>query len=177
MHFSKILSLVGSAALVAANTVTFVSLDGTDRTINFTPSAGKAGINSVRVAGGERVKVNIPDSWIGNWHSISAGKTGSPGMLGEVAFQGWNGNTYFDVSAIVDPNDHDGVKEVYPAQSRSPTSGCENFPCNNAYYVWDDVQTKVTSETDLVCTLGSGRSPLNSRAEESVKRNFVLGKF
>ncbi|KAL2760726.1 hypothetical protein ACRALDRAFT_1059517 [Sodiomyces alcalophilus JCM 7366] len=178
MKFAQVLSLLSSAALAAAaNTVTFVSLDDTDRTIYFTPNAGREEIDSVKVAAGDNVTAEIPDGWIGNWYSISAGQPNVPGMLGEVAFQGWNGFTYFDVSAIVEPNDHDGVKEMYPLEAQTPTSGCEEFPCDNAYYVWDDVQTKVTPETDLVCTLGSGASPLSGRNDKSVKRDFVLGKF
>ncbi|KAM0333004.1 hypothetical protein ACHAQA_001661 [Verticillium albo-atrum] len=179
MQFSQLLSVFGAAAFVAAtNTVTFVSLDKTDRTIYFTPNAGYPEVESVEVAGGESITAEIPDSWIGNWHSISAGKDNVPGMLGEVAFQGWNGLTYFDVSAIVQPGDHDGVKEMWPVSSQSPTSGCEQFPCDNAYYVWDDVQTKTTKETELICTLGSGASPLSaSKAAAAVKRDFVLGKF
>lgn len=179
MQFSQLLALFGAAALVAAkNTVTFKSLDETDRTIHFTPNAGKPEVAEVKVAAGEEVTVEIPQGWIGNWHSISGKKDIVPGMLGEVAFQGWLGFTYFDVSAIVDPNDHNGVKEIYPAKAKSPHSGCETFPCNNAYYVWDDVQTKVTAETELICTLGEGVSPLSAReVPEVVKRNYVLGKF
>lgn len=179
MHFSQILSILGSAAVVAAtNTVTFISLDGTDRTVYFTPSAGHEQVETITVKGGDKVVSEIPQGWIGNWHSISDGKDNTPGMLGEVAFQGWNGFTYFDVSAIVDPTDHDGVKEMYPASSNAPTSGCETFPCDNAYYIWDDVQTKVTPETDIICTLGSGVSPLvAAEAPAAVKRNFVEGKF
>lgn len=177
MQFSQLLSLFGSAALVAANTVTFVSLDDEDRTVHFTPSAGMPEVASVQVKGGQQATSDIPDGWIGNWHAVSDGKDNAPGMLGEVAFQGWNGFTYFDVSAIVDPNDKNGVKEMYPASSKSPTSGCADFPCDNAYYLWDDVQTKVTPETDLICTLGSGASPLSARGSTSVKRSFVLGQF
>ncbi|ROT39236.1 DNase1 protein [Sodiomyces alkalinus F11] len=181
MKFTQTLSLLGFAALAAAvkltNTVTFISLDDTERTVYFTPSEGHEEIDSVKIAGGDNITTKIPEGWIGNWYSVSAGKPNVPGMLGEVAFQGWNDLTYFDVSAIVDPNDKDGVKEMYPVESQDPSSGCQDFPCNNAYYVWDDVQTKVTPETDLVCTLGSGVSPLKSHKAKSVKRDFVLGKF
>lgn len=43
----------------------------------------------------------------------------------------------------------------------TPMSGCEVFPCDNAYWVWDDVQTKVTHDTELMTTLGSGSTGLN----------------
>ncbi|KZL87300.1 dnase1 protein [Colletotrichum incanum] len=181
MQFS-ILSLLGSAALAAAtNTVTFKSLDDVTRTVHFTPNAGLASVDSVEVPGKGEVKVEIPEAWIGNWFSVSEGADNAVGMLGEVAFNGWNGLTYFDVSAIVDPTDHDGVKEMWPLSGSDPISGCKSFPCNNAYYLPDDVQTKVTSETDLVCTLGkngvSSRNVDEHHESPSYKRDFVQGKY
>jgi hypothetical protein len=112
-------------------------------------------------------------------------------MLGEVAFNGWNGLTYFDISAIVNPNDHEGVAEMWPAQGLKPTSGCQLFPCPNAYYLWDDVQTKTTPETEIITTLGKTGSDVKpgqqklrgAEADGSVegysvvKRNFVEGKW
>lgn len=180
MQFSQVLALFSSVAIAAAkNTVTFKSLDNTDRTIIFTPNAGYEEVDSVKVKGGETLDATIPENWIGNWYSVSEGKEDVPGMLGEVAFNGWNGLTYFDVSAIIDAKDHDGVKEMWPAEAQSPTSGCETFPCDNAYYLWDDVQTKTTPETTIVCTLGTGSSPLKNTRDvpEAVGRNYVLGKF
>ncbi len=59
------------------------------------------------------------------------------------------GLTYFDVSAIVNPSDLEGVKELYPASEKEAKekvsmSGCSLFPCATVYYHPDDVQT-VTS--------------------------------
>ncbi|KAG7116860.1 hypothetical protein HYQ44_006487 [Verticillium longisporum] len=157
MQFSQLMSLFGAAALVAAtNTVTFVSLDQTDRTIYFTPNAGFPEVASVEVPAGQSIKSELPQSWIGNWYSVSAGADNIPGI----------------------PGDHDGVHEIWPAQSKTPTSGCDEFPCDNAYYLWDDVQTKTTPETDLICTLGTGASPVKAGEDvPAVKRDFVLGKF
>ena len=179
MQFSSIfLSILASAAAAAANTVTFQSQDGTGRTIVFTPNAGYSELPDVYVEGHGTAVAEFPQGWIGNWYSVSDGSARSPGMLGEVAFQGWNGLTYFDVSAIVNANDHVGVKEMWPKNSNSPTSGCKVFPCNNAYYLPDDVQTKTTQETDLVCTLGgSGSSKRDEDEDGNVKRDFVLGKW
>ncbi|KAB5531253.1 DNase1 protein [Coniochaeta sp. 2T2.1] len=176
------LFLLGAGAALA-NTVTFKSLDQTSRTIKFTPNAGVPEIPSIQVAGGQEVTVDFPHAWIGNWYSISEGEQDIPGMLGEVAFNGWNDITFFDVSAIVNPNDHNGVKKMYPVNDPSPISGCDIFPCNNAYYLWDDVQTKATQEKDIVCTLGSGS--VNTREavadvvldEPVFKRDFVMGKW
>lgn len=179
MYFSQLLSVFGSAALVAANTVTFLSLDDTKRTVFFTPTKGHSELDSITVSGGANVTKDFPQEWIGNWHAVAEGVTNTgEGMLGEVTFQGWLGKTYFDVSAIVIPEDKDNVKEMWPLEAEYPTSGCDTFPCDNAYYEWDDVQTKVTEETDLVCTLGEGSSPLSSRdAPEAFSHKYVEGKF
>lgn len=92
--------------------------------------------------------------------------------------------TYFDVSAIVNPNDHDGIKEMYPsiekdAKEKSLVSGCALFPCPKAYYHPNDIQTVTTAEEDFICTLGN--PPNNAVARdvevELVARKFVLGKF
>jgi len=178
MQFSSvILGMFASAVAVAANTVTFISQDSTHRTIVFTPNAGYPTLPDVNVEGHATVTAEFPQGWIGNWYSVSDGSSRIPGMLGEVAFQGWNGLTYFDVSAIVNANDHVGVKELWPKSSNSPTSGCKVFPCNNAYYLPDDVQTKTTPETDLVCTLGGSGYSKREEEEGNVERRFVLGKW
>src|SRR5690606_1756886 len=106
------------------------------------------------VAGYAEEKATFPDGWEGNWYAVCEGKEDSPGMLGEVAFGGYSGETYFDVSAIVNPDDNNGVKQLWPAESKEPKSGCETFPCDTVYINPDDVQTKSTKETDLICTLG-----------------------
>jgi len=181
MHsFSSLALLLLGAGAALANTVSFQSLDETTRQIIFTPNSGGAAIDSVEVPGGQTIKVDFPTGWIGNWYSVSEGAEDVPGMLGEVAFDGWNGITFFDVSAIVNPNDHNGVKEMYPSGDATPTSGCKTFPCNNAYYVWDDVQTKATQEKDIVCTLGDSSvdARFASEVDEPVfKRDFVMGKW
>ena len=178
--FSKFTSLLLTVGVASAATVTFKSLDNVDRTVYFTPNEGLAQIESREVKGGATEKVDFPDSWVGNFYSISEGKDNVPGMLGEVTFGGWNGITYFDVSAIIDANDHDGVHEMWPAESETPTSGCTGFPCGNAYYLSDDVQTRSTTETDLICTLGLGQSQRRSQEEvdaPAFKRDFVLGRW
>lgn len=76
-------------------------------------------------------------------------------MLGEVRWDGFSGENYFDVSAIVNPNDHDGVKMLYPKSSKTPLSGCQTFPCSNAYNLPDDIQTLSTPETELECLIGT----------------------
>lgn len=183
MQFTTQLTILGFAAAALANSVTFINQDSTKRLIVITPSAGHAEINSVEIAGHDQAKVEFPHGWIGNAYSVSEGAENIPGMLAEVTFQGWDDITYFDVSAIVDPNDHNGVKEMYPASElnakvKSLYSGCKKFPCNTAYYLPDDVQTVTTTEVDIICTLGNSDN-LESRETEShyVSRNYVLGKL
>ncbi|KAJ9148302.1 hypothetical protein NKR23_g5057 [Pleurostoma richardsiae] len=168
MQFLKLASLLASAALVSAtNTVTFVSLDDVDRTIYWTGNSGSSSIEDTAVAGGQNVTVEVPESWVGNFYSVSSGKENTPGMLGEIAFNSWGDITFFDVSAIVNPNDVNGVSEIYPASAPyTPVSGCKTWPCDNAYYASDDVQTKSTSDTDLICTLST--NGLSARAAEPV---------
>ncbi|GAP93105.1 putative DNase1 protein [Rosellinia necatrix] len=186
MHFSQQLAAFAAAAatLASANSITFVNQDATQRTIVFTPNAGLQQIDSVVVPGMGQLKVNFPDAWIGNAYSVSDGKPNVPGMLAEVTFQGWGGLTYFDVSAIVNPNDHEGVKEMYPvsemqAKEKVAVSGCDLFPCGKAYYHPDDIQTVTTYEVDFVCTLGNPATQNVVRDAETklVARKFVLGKF
>ncbi|PHH52351.1 hypothetical protein CFIMG_004627RA [Ceratocystis fimbriata CBS 114723] len=176
MQFSIITAAIFSALAAAENIVTFESKDSTSRQIVFTPTDGYEAVESVTVSGGGSVDVTIPKGWIGNWFSISEGASNTNGMLGEVAFQGWNGLTYFDVSAIVNSTDFDGVKEMWPASAQAPSSGCKTFPCDNAYYLPDDIQTKTTSETHLVCTLGSNGSYKRFVDQDVFPHDYVTGK-
>jgi hypothetical protein len=157
MRFAtSVVTFIASAALSSAASVTFWTLDDAQRTIYFTCNPGSADIDPVTVSGQQNTTVNFPDTWQGNFYAVQDGAANVPGMLGEVNFGSWHGLTYFDVSAIVDPNDKDNVKQLFPSGSYEPMSGCDNFPCNNAYYLPDDIQTKATQESDLICTLGSG---------------------
>src|SRR5262245_31534963 len=121
MRFITIATALFAAVLAAANSVTFINQDDIHRTVVFTASAGHGGVGDVRVPARATVRVELPYSWIGNWWSYNDGAPRVPGMLGEVTFQGYMGMTYFDVSAIVNPNDHQGVKEMYPASGFQPT--------------------------------------------------------
>ncbi|KAH8664279.1 hypothetical protein BX600DRAFT_436837 [Xylariales sp. PMI_506] len=168
-----------AAAAVSAHNVKFVNQDGTTRSIIFT---GTSAISTLTISGNSNASVTLPSGWQGNWYSVSEGAEDVPGMLGEVALDAWDGISYFDVSAIVNPNDKDGVKLLYPASQdgvnpKTCYSGCEVFPCNTAYYAPDDVQTVSTSDTDFICTLGG--STATSKRDETplVERKFVLGEF
>ncbi|CAK7263230.1 hypothetical protein SEPCBS119000_000391 [Sporothrix epigloea] len=174
-------ALAFAASVHAQNIITFIGTDPIDRTVYFTPSAGMTAPQPVTVPGFGRIDVEFVTGFIGNAYAVAEGAASAPGMLAEVNFQGWGGMTYFDVSAIVNPNDTDNVRLMYPADAPStPISGCDPFPCNNAYYLPDDVQTKTTEQTKLIVTLGSGKgkSPAkrdinSSNNGRNVPRNLV----
>jgi len=154
MQFFKSLSFAALIALTTANTVDMVSQDSVDREVIFVAQKGSPPIPGFTLKGGETKTASFPDGWIGNWYTLRPEDEKKDGMLGEVAWNGAEGKTFFDVSAIVNPNDHHNVKILYPKGSKSPESGCQTFPCANAYNMPDDEQTKVTEEKELVCLIG-----------------------
>lgn len=170
----KNLAILASASLVCAdNIVTFKSMDNTDRTIVWT---GTSTIADTSVPAGQNITVAVPQGYIGNAYSVSSGAANTPGMLAEFAFNSYAGATYFDVSAIVNPEDKSGIYQMYPADTQSPISGCNLFACNNAYYAADDVQTKSTTCNHIIVTLGAGPmdvSTLNERDIETFPREAV----
>ncbi|EHL02657.1 hypothetical protein M7I_1166 [Glarea lozoyensis 74030] len=92
--------------------------------------------------------------WRGNWKVLAPGQDhGALAILGEVCFRCDQGFRYFDVSAVLDPNSNIGVNYLFPFYDHSPNlvSGCPHFPCPYSYTKFDDVQTKVTWDTHLVC--------------------------
>lgn len=169
MQFSMNLAILASATLASAtNYVTFVSMDSTDRTIVWT---GTSSIDNTDVPGNQNVTIEVPVSWVGNAYSVSSGKDlGTPGMLAEFAWNSYADATYFDVSAIVDPDDTEGVYQMYPVESQDPISGCWSFACSNAYYLSDDVQTKSTDSNHIIVTLGAGT--IDNSETASSKREF-----
>jgi hypothetical protein len=169
MHFAKLGSLLSFAATALAGSLTFVSTDNVDRDIYFTANAGIPDLPMVQVLGGDTVKVTFPTAWIGNAYAVPSGSPPVPGMLAEIAFDSWQGETFFDVSAIVNPGDHNGVHTMFPTEDPSSAfSGCLNFDCNTAYYLPDDVQTVGTSYADLTVTLGSnGLNGLFNKRDEA----------
>ncbi|PSR80581.1 hypothetical protein BD289DRAFT_462442 [Coniella lustricola] len=169
MQFKNIALLVAASMVSAQNTVTIKSMDGTDRTLVWT---GTSSIADTSVPAGESVDVDVPTGWTGNFYSYSSGASNTPGMLAEFAFNSFGGVTYFDVSAIVNPDDTTGVYQIYPTDTESPVSGCQTFACDNAYYLPDDVQTKSSSSSSFVVTLGAG--PM-STSSKSVEPEFISG--
>lgn len=178
--FKNAAAFLFAAVAAAQNTITFQSQDNVGRTVYVTANAGLAAIAPVYVAAGASVDVNFVEGWIGNAYAVQDGQPNVPGMLAEVNFNSWGGLTFFDVSAIVNPNDKDNVKEMYPADApQTPTSGCTVFPCNNCYYAPDDIQTKSTSQTHLIVTLGGNGTAAKRSVEnsKSVARAFVIEHY
>lgn len=167
-------TLAALATIATAGTVHFVNQDNTTRTIVFTPTSGFDSIKSLTIQGLSNADQTFPTGWIGNWFAVSKGAENTSGMLGEVCFDSWGGMTYFDVSAIVNPDDINGVKELFPLGTNAPVSGCQTFPCDNAYNKWDDVQTKATNSNHLVCLLGNQESSKRSVGTKFTKE-FVTG--
>ncbi|KAK1835354.1 hypothetical protein QBC39DRAFT_250515, partial [Podospora conica] len=148
------ISLPVLSPLVSAASITFTGEDSTGRTVHFT---GNGEVGDIHVGAGESVSQEFPEGWTGNFYSVCDGCDDEPGMLGEVAFDGFEGKTFYDVSAIVDPDDHSGVHRFSPSGGDGETAGCDTFPCpDNAYYAPDDVQTKVTDSKDFVVSLSGG---------------------
>jgi len=170
MQFKNLAIVAAAVSMVSAqNTVTLKSMDSTDRTIVWT---GSSAIADTTVPAGQSVDVNVPSGWIGNAYSYSSGATNTPGMLAEFAFQSFGGITYFDVSAIVNADDKAGVYQIYPSDTQTPVSGCQTFACDNAYYLPDDVQTKSSSSTSFVVTLGAGPMAVSSKVKARDEENF-----
>lgn len=182
MKFSSFATLL-TAALVSAtnNTITFWNQDDLDRVIYFTENPGSENINATSVPGGTNVTVSMPYAWCGNFYSVTGDSPNVAGMLGEVCFDSWGLMTFFDVSAIVNASDVNGVKELYPADSKSPASGCKSFLCDNVYLHPDDVQTKATTEQNFICTLGTANETVVEARDieetPSFARDFVMGKW
>ncbi|KAI0398140.1 DNase1 protein [Xylariaceae sp. FL0594] len=182
--FSLFAVLVGS---LAANSINFVNQDGVLRTLIFTPNAGLEWLPSVDVPGHQEKNVTFPPMWCGNAYAVAEGAPIKPGMLAEFCFGNFDAMTFFDISAIVDPTDINGVKEMFPLSQLGLEvkvadwySGCKVFPCNTAYYAPDDPMTRASRETDFIVTLGTpdqitGVVPREDRAK-AFDRKYVLGQ-
>ena len=179
MHFTaSAMALLAAASTVAAGSVTFWTLDDVTRTVYFTPNdgTGSGSIEPVTVSNKEKTKVSIPQGWQGNYRAFTTGsdddnvaKGGNPpdAMLAEVAWNNWQDHTSFDVSAIVKPDDHNSIKQIYPLGELGPMSGCVTYPCNNAYWSPSDNKESLdTASQDLVTTLGEGSTGLDFETHE-----------
>lgn len=172
------LSAFASYVLAANNTITFVNQDSTNRTLVFTPSVPFEKLANVNLTGYETKVVSFPYGWIGNFFAmLPDGDENASGMLGELTFNSWDDLTFFDVSAITNPTDTDGIKQIFPKNSNEPLAGCQEFPCTNIYNVWDDdLATKASTETDYICLIGTleTQRKRGALAAEKMKRVMPL---
>ncbi|KAG9243927.1 hypothetical protein BJ878DRAFT_97098 [Calycina marina] len=170
------------ASLVSAtNTVEFVNQDDTIRHIVFTGQSGMSELADITIEGKGTATQSFSTGWIGNWYSYNDGQYSDFGMLGEVRFDGSDGLVYFDVSALINSTDTEGVKMMYPndqnpSASSSTVSGCQTSPCENQYNEWDDVATKATNNSDLVCLIGNVATTTRRGAARLYSRDFVTGE-
>ncbi|TGO51512.1 hypothetical protein BOTNAR_0353g00040 [Botryotinia narcissicola] len=140
------------------NTIEFVACDNEDRIISFTSHVQCEDIEDIHHKGGENFTIEIPLNWGG---TVMAKKHGAVHPIhriqAEFQWQGFEGKTHYDASAITNQTDNSGIRFVYPAGQGDvyeARSGCTVYPCDNAYLQPDDVQTKVTRQTDMLIEIG-----------------------
>ncbi|TGO38389.1 hypothetical protein BHYA_0076g00400 [Botrytis hyacinthi] len=141
------------------NTIEFIAYDNEDRIISFTSHVQCEDIEDIHHKGGENFTIEIPLNWGG---TVMAKKYGAVHPIhriqAEFQWQGFEGKTHYDASAITNHTDNSGIRFIYPAGQGNvyeARSGCTVYPCDNAYLQPDDVQTKVTRQTDMVIEIGT----------------------
>ncbi|CAG8971083.1 hypothetical protein HYALB_00009683 [Hymenoscyphus albidus] len=156
MQYLNIIAAMATIASIAsANSIIFVSRYTTDRTVCWYSAPGSAIIPQIAVPRKGTVYVPIPEGWEGAWQtSKSATDCGPVDIRGEVKFNGFEDKSWYDVSAIDNLTNNEGVYWLYPQSGNGVHSGCEKFPCDTSYNRPDDKQTQVTDEKDLICEIG-----------------------
>ncbi|TGO25838.1 hypothetical protein BPAE_0071g00090 [Botrytis paeoniae] len=149
-----VISTFSFLAPVMGNSLQFLSYNANDRTIFFTSNAGSAEVPSLFVPANSSMDkdavVYFPQGWSGFFKAVLSGE--NPDVLkviGEVTFQGWQGETYYAVSAVQNCCDNSGIRYLAP-RLHGPTSGCLStpFPCTESYSRPGDIQVK--SSADLI---------------------------
>ncbi|KAF7894740.1 uncharacterized protein EAF01_010190 [Botrytis porri] len=149
-----VISILSFLAPVMGNSFQFVSRDGNDHTIFFTPNAGSAEVPSFFVPASsmdENAVAHFPQG--GSFKAVLSGESPDvPKVTGEITFQGWQGETYYTVSAVQNCCDNSGIRSL-SSRFSSPTSGCIEalFPCTESYSKPGDVQVKSSPDTDYIC--------------------------
>lgn len=146
---------------IAANVIHFYNTDAQPRQICWSPQAGYKGIKNTYLAPWSHdIRVELDQvGWRGSFKAVnSGGNCDDKHVISEVVLQGWEGVTWFAVSAIDNRLDNSGIRFLWPTRSHEPSSGCWTFPCDN---VWnyappkDQGKTRVTGETELDCNVGN----------------------
>ncbi|ESZ89562.1 hypothetical protein SBOR_10053 [Sclerotinia borealis F-4128] len=114
--------------------------------------------HNIQITAGDTHWLEVPYGWNGNFVAFVIGSAPKEDrVLAEFAFQvdGRIG-TWYDVSAVTTHNDQEGVHWIYPLSEAGDKSGCETFPCETSYKVWNhDKNTKYTTDTRMVIELYS----------------------
>ncbi|CCD47883.1 hypothetical protein ACHAPC_008201 [Botrytis cinerea] len=147
------------ASVIPRNTIHFISMDNIDRILSFTSHPECEDIADIHHKGGESFIMEMPYGWGG---TVMAKQYDSVvpvfRVQAEIQWQKFEGKTYYDASAITNNTDNSGIRFVYPAGQgnvHSARSGCTVYPCDTAYLKSDDVQTRVTEQTDMVVEIGT----------------------
>ncbi|KAJ8070152.1 hypothetical protein OCU04_000544 [Sclerotinia nivalis] len=151
-------SIFSLLTAVMGNTVLFWNPDPKNRTIYFSPNLGSAEIPNQHVASSmvSTTVVTFPQGWGGSFKSVFPQEDQSaPKIIVEIQFQGWQGLTYYDISAVNNCCDNSGVRYISPSNG-GPTSGCFTapFPCGDSYSKPGNIQVKSSAKVDFVCALG-----------------------
>jgi len=179
---------LASVASAGNNTIQFINQDGNTRHLVFTSEAdlNLPPMPELVLKGFENQTVSFAPGFIGNAYSYNDGAENVPGILAEVRFDGWNGLLFFDISSIVNPEDTEGIKMLYPAgmdptAAATPASGCNSIgKCLKQYNAWNDIATQATKSSNLVCLLGNAVTPTSKRAikvrgNDVYPRDYVTG--
>lgn len=100
--------------------------------------------------------MKIERSWSGSFKAVLSGENpDSPKITGDITFQGWQGETYYAVSAVQNCCDNSGIRAIAP-KVHGLTSGCilAPFPCAESYSRLGDIQVKSSADVDFMCLLG-----------------------
>ena len=178
--FSLFMLLLSSLlSLATSHTLTFQNLFSSPRLLIFTPNSGSYSIPPQTIAPSQYLSLSAPD-WSGNFKAADPDfyRLENPGpekyILGEVCFACWQDITFFDVSAIWNCCDNEGVHWMWGYDGdrngngtgegqygltredviEGDVSGCERFPCEGVYNESDDVQTKTTTKDAIWVVLG-----------------------
>lgn len=148
---------------VAANSVTFLTIDDRWREVCWYPQDASEGVPGYSHVAGtvlpphSSIKVGLEEGWSGQFHTIYAnqGRCEARTIVAEVKFQGAFGHTYYAISAIDNCCDNSGLHFFLPMNSWVPVSGCRTFPCDGSYNRPGDIQTKVTDDRDMIVVVGN----------------------
>ncbi|APA12001.1 hypothetical protein SS1G_05569 [Sclerotinia sclerotiorum 1980 UF-70] len=155
----SVLAVLGASAVLAHNSITFVSYDNEARTLSFTNNPGSSYLSDIDFPGGTTIRVDFPAVWVG---TVIAKKTDSVApvhrVLAEMNFNAGY-ETFYDISAIDNHTDNSGIHFISPygviPLTRYHRPGCDVFPCDNAYLNPHDHHTRFTKATDFLCEVGT----------------------